>query len=182
MEAERQVHTLTDGTEVQIRGLEPTEEDFERYFRFFSELPEEDRLYLQVDVTDPEVVRLRLKTNPLMIVYRVVVLQEDRIVADATLRSPKAGWMSHVGEIRIIIARDFRSKGLASMLYRKLFIQAVRQGLEKIEAHMTPQQGAARKCVERLGFREEGILPGFVMDIHGNLQDLVIMSSQVDSF
>jgi len=178
MSEQRQVyHELTNGNKVWIRQLEMDE--FDKTFQFFNELPEKDRLYLRVDVSDPEVVRQRLKTNPLINMFRLVAMHEDRLVADATLRWPKHGWTSHVGEVRLIIAKDFRRIGLGTILYRKLFIQAVKEGLLKIEAHMMPQQESARKCVEKLGFREEGKLPGFVMDIDGHLQDLIIMSAQV---
>jgi len=180
MEDEGQVRTLADGTEITIQPLKPDE--YEKSLQFFKDLPEEDLMYLRVDVRDPEVVRKRLNTNPLENVFRLVVYAEDRIIADATLRWPQAGWMAHVGEIRIIISENFRGKGLATMLYRKLFIHAVRVGLEKIEAHMTPEQLGARKCVEKLGFREEGVLPGFVKDVKGNLRDLVIMSAHVEGF
>lgn len=172
--------TLKDGTEVRLRPSRL--EDFEKSLRFFQDLSEEDLLYLRLDVTDPEVVRARLKTDPFYNVFRLVVEKDDRIVADATLRWPKAGWTAHVGEARIIIAPDFRRKGLASILYRELFVQAVKLGLEKIEAHMMPQQVSARRCLEKLGFQEEGVLQGFVKDRDGMLQDLVVMSTEVTGF
>lgn len=174
------ITTLKDGAELLIRPLK--DDELEPYFRFFSELSKEDIAYLQVDVSDPEVVKQRIKTNPQLNVFRVVALDGDRIVADANLRWPQSGWMAHVGDIRVIIAKDFRRRGLASILYRRLFIQAVKEDLEKLEAQMMPQQESARKCVEKLGFREEGVLPKFVQDVDGNLQDLVIMSARVEGF
>jgi RimJ/RimL family protein N-acetyltransferase len=173
-------HELKNGKKVVVRPLR--EDEFEASFRFFCELPEEDRLYLRIDVTDPEVVRRRMKPSPILNLFRIVALHEDRIVADATLLWPKHGWMSHVGEVRIIIAEDFQRLGLGSILYQKLFIQAVKQELQKIEAHMMPQQTGALKSVMKLGFKEEGRLPGFVKDIHGDLQDLIIMSANVGGF
>jgi RimJ/RimL family protein N-acetyltransferase len=175
-----QVHQLKNKSKVTIRPM--VEDDFNRTLQFFKELPQKDILYLKVDVTDPEVVRQRLKTNPMENVFRIVALNDDKIVADATLRWPKSGWMSHVGEIRVIIAKPFRRIGLASILYQTLFVQAVKMGLEKLEAEMTPQQLSARKSVEKLGFKQEGTLPKFVKDIDGNLQDLIIMSVNVGGF
>ncbi len=177
MNEEGQVHTLNDGAEVLIRPM--TSDDCDRSISFFQELPKEEVLYLRVDVTDPDVVRHRLDTNPLENVFRVVALHEGRIVADATLRWPSHGWMSHVGEIRVIIAKELRRRGLSSFLYRQLFVQAVREGLEKIEAYMIPQQESAIRCVDKLGFKKEGVLPNFVKDISGGLQDLIIMSTYI---
>jgi L-amino acid N-acyltransferase YncA len=120
--------------------------------------------------------------SPFNNLFRIVAHHEDRIVADASLYWPKHGWLSHVAEARIIIAKDFQRLGLGSILYRKLFIQAVKENLLKIEAYMMPQQTGAKRCVEKLGFKEEGRLPGFVKDIHGNLQDLIIMAANVGGF
>ena len=175
-----QIHPLKDGLDVEIRPLH--EDDYEKSLRFFRDLPEADRTYLRVDVTDPEVVRQRMKGSPLENVFRLIALDGDRIVADGDLRWPDHGWMSHVGEVRVIIAKEYRRRGLASLLYRQLFIQAVKSGMEKLEVLMMPQQISARKCVEKLGFTEEGLLKGFVKDGKGNLQDLLIMSTKVEAF
>lgn len=175
-----QSHKLKDGSEVIIRPLR--QDEFNRSYKFFCDLPEEDRAYLRVDVTDPEVVKVRMATNPLENAFRLVALQNDCIVADGTLTWPDHGWMSHVGEVRVIIAKEYRRLGMATLLYRKLFIQAVKENLEKIEAKMMPEQVSAMKCVERLGFKKEGVLSGFVKDGTGNLRDLIIMSVHVGSF
>jgi RimJ/RimL family protein N-acetyltransferase len=175
-----QIHTIADGTKVLIRNL--TEEDFDKSFKFFTDLPEEDRFYLRVDVTDPEIVRHRLKCEEYLNVFRIVAEEEGRIVGDGVLEWPKFGWMAHVGELRTLVSEDFRRRGLATLLFRQLFIRGVREGLEKFEARMMVDQVRARKCVEKLGFTEEGILPGFVMDLKGESHDLVIMSSDVEGF
>jgi len=44
--------TLKDGRNVVIRPL--TRNDFDQLYSFFQALPEEDRLFLRHDVTDPE--------------------------------------------------------------------------------------------------------------------------------
>ncbi|MHC4941418.1 MAG: GNAT family N-acetyltransferase [Planctomycetota bacterium] len=180
MEENSQKRILNDGSEVEIRPL--TEGDFDKSVRFFKELPGEDRLNLRVDVSDPEVIRQRLKCDDYEDVFRLVALHEDRIVGDGVLQWPKFGWTSHVGEIRAITSADFRRKGLATILFRELFIHGVREGLEKIEARIMVDQTSARACVEKLGFTEEGILPGFAMDISGKIHDLVIMSTNVTGF
>jgi RimJ/RimL family protein N-acetyltransferase len=180
MQESRQKRILNDGSEVEIRPL--TEEDFDRSVHFFKELPEQDRLNLRVDVSDPEVIRQRLKCDDYQNVFRIVALHEDRIVGDGVLQWPKYGWTSHVGEIRAITSSDFRRKGLATILFRELFLHGVREGLEKIEAKMLVDQTSARACVEKLGFTEEGILPGFAMDAGGKIHDMVIMSTHVTGF
>lgn len=180
MKSTGQVHKLKDGTEVTIRPLTP--DDYEASLLFFRMLPEEDKIYLRLDVDDPDVVKLRLQGDELEHAFRIAALEGDRIVADGVIQWPRFGWMSHVGEIRTIVAKDFRRRGLAAILFRELFIHGVREGLEKIEARMMPDQVSARRCVERLGFKEEGLLPGFALDVNDKVHDLVIMSTDVEGF
>lgn len=168
---------LKNGAKIDLRLM--NEDDFERSYRFFNNLPEQDKTYLRVDVSDPEIVRARMKTSPLENVFRIVAVHEDQIVADASLKWPEFGWMSHVGEIRLIISRQFRRLGLASILYREMFIQAAKKRLEKIEVQMMPRHVGARRCVEKLGFREEGVLTNFVKDGESNTHDLIIMSTDI---
>jgi len=180
MESKGQTYRLSDGTEVLTRPL--TEDDFDKSFAFFKELPEENRISLRVDVTDPEVVKTRLRCEGILNTFRIGAFVEDRIVGDGVLEWSDFGWMSHVGEIRFIVAQDFRRRGLASAIFRQLFLHGVREGLEKIETKFIQHQTAARKAAEKMGFSEEGILPRFAMDLEGNKHDMVIMSTYVEGF
>ena len=60
--------------------------------------------------------------------------------------------------------------------------ELLRECLEKVEARLLNNQTSARACVEKLGFTEEGILPGFAMDLSGKIHDLVILSTNVGGF
>ncbi|MFH2001983.1 MAG: GNAT family protein [Planctomycetota bacterium] len=180
MENQGQTHRLNDGTEVLIRPLR--EDDFESSMQFFKELPEENRNTLRVDVTDPDVLKKRLRCEGILNTFRVGAFVQGRMVGDGLLEWPKFGWMSHVGEIRFIVAKDFRRRGLASLLFRQLFFHGVREGLEKVETRFIQDQTAARKVAEKMGFTEEGILPGFALDLRGKIHDLVIMSTHVEGF
>jgi L-amino acid N-acyltransferase YncA len=175
MEYNEKKITLNDGTEVLIRELTP--EDYDQSLQFFKELPESDRQYLRVDVTDPEVVKKRLQPTPLENSFRIAAVVDGRIIGDGVIMWPKFGWMSHVGELRAMVDRNFRRKGLASALFRELFVLGIKQGLKKLEARMLPEQKSTINCVEKIGFTQEGILPGCAMDSKGVIHDIVIMSS-----
>lgn len=180
MENKGQKHRLNDGTEVLVRPL--TEDDFDKSFQFFKELPEENRISLRVDVTDPDVVKQRLKCEGILNIFRVGAFDNGRLVGDGVLEWPQFGWMSHVGNIRFLVAEGFRRRGLASLIFRELFLHGIREGLEKIETKFIAHQTAARKAAEKMGFSEEGVLPRFVMDLEGNKHDMVIMSTYVEGF
>jgi ribosomal protein S18 acetylase RimI-like enzyme len=162
---------LKDGTPVTLR--EPTKDDVERYMRFFGTLPEDDRLYLRYDVTKREVVERRLDAPS---VHRVVALVDDEIVADGALELSLEGWRSHLGEIRVIVARSYRRRHLGALLIRHLFHVAQQRRVGKVLAKMAAPQIAARKVFERLGFHVDAELSDFVKDARGKLHPLVVMS------
>jgi len=82
--------TLKDGTKVTIKEL--TSDDLDRLMRFYRSLPEEDRKYLRVDVTDRGVVAKRIKLIKEGDVVRIVALHDDQIVADGALELSEEEW------------------------------------------------------------------------------------------
>jgi [ribosomal protein S5]-alanine N-acetyltransferase len=167
---------LKDGTSVIIRPL--VENDFEKSFKFFCSLSENDRLFLKCDVTDRDAVSRRMNPDSwdTEYCYRLVAEKDNEIIADSTICQPKYGWTSHTATLRYIVAKEYRSKGLANIIVRELFVEAVKQGVEKIEAEVMEENVAGIKCVEKLGFIQEGVLEDFATDVKGKRHNLVIMS------
>ena len=172
--------TLKDGTAVVIRDLKP--EDLETLMTFYAALPEEDRKYLKVDVTDRDVVRKRIALLEQGNVFRLVALAGGRVLADAMLEVSAEEWRRHQGELRVIVAPDFRHKGLGLVMMRELYFIAAGRNVEIMVAKfMRPQEGARRIC-RRLGFHEESILPDYVKDRSGEVQDLIVMTADMKEF
>jgi len=169
----KNVVNLKDGTEVCIRPME--EGDLEASVAFFRDLPLEDRSYLRVDVSRPEVVQARIDAMKGGRVHRLVGLAGDRIVADGALELGEHGWKQHVGEVRLIVARDFQRKGLGSLMTRELFLHAAKEKLEEVVVRFMRPQVGAQTIFRRLGFRSEVLLPDYVVDQEGHKQDLVVM-------
>lgn len=164
---------LKDGRTVHIRPLLATDTDAS--LAFFGGLPPEERRYLRRDVTDPEVVLARIRENDSCEVERLVTVYDDMIVADGSFEREQYGWGEKIGQIRLIVAPDFRRSGLGSALARLLYVIANNHDVARINVRMLRPQAAARDIFRRLGFREEFILPDHVRDLEGNLQDLVLM-------
>ena len=59
---------------------------------------------------------------------------------------------------------------------------ALTQGLEKLTAHMTPDQQAAMAVFEGMGFKPEALLRNHVRDHQGDKHDIVILSHDVAAF
>lgn len=169
--------TLKDGRKVVIRPLEPRDEYTLK--EFFLALPDEDRMFLREDVTKPEVVERFIRSLGEGTVYPLIAEYEGRIVGDATLHLNRYGWSRHVGQIRVVVAREFQRKGLGSALAKYIVRHAISLGLDKLVAEVVEDQTGAIRAFEKLGFAKEAVLKGHVKDIRGYKRDLVILANDV---
>jgi RimJ/RimL family protein N-acetyltransferase len=174
------LEALKDGTAVEIR--EPTMDDLPRSIAFFRDLPPEDRRYLRIDVTKPDLVEKRIRQSLEGHVFRLVALDGDQIVADGSLAISSEGWRKHQGEIRVIVARKYQRKRLGALMIQEVFRAARDRDVEKVIAKMAGPQIAARKVFERLGFRLDATLPDYVKDADGTLHPLIVMTCTFDDF
>jgi RimJ/RimL family protein N-acetyltransferase len=165
---------LQDGTKLDLVVM--TEDDMDDLVEFFQSLPPEDRLYLRSDISDPENVRRRFGELDYDRMFPLLARYRGRIVGIATIWRASFGWMRNLGEIRIVIARDFQRRGLATIFTRELFFQALKQKIYKLQGELMDTQESAIAAFERLGFRKEAVLRKHVTDIKGIRRDLVIMS------
>jgi len=165
--------TLKDGKKVTIRLL--TLKDLDRLMTFYRSLPPEDRKYLRVDVTDRKVVAERIRLIDQGQVFRIIALYKDKVVADGALELSGEEWRRHQGEVRLIVSRPYRRKGLGMIMIRELYFLAAARNVETIVAKMMRPQKGAQTIFHRLGFREEALLPDYVRDLTGRTQDLLIM-------
>jgi len=168
------VYRASDGRVVVIRPA--TGDDVNTLLEFFTSLPEEDRLHLRVDVTQRDVMRRRMMSRPHWEVVRLIGVYGNRVTAECSLARRTYGFESHVAEMRLLVAPDFRGSGLATYLGRQIFAHAIMMDVEKIEACTMADDLRAVRSAERLGFEREGVLRNFVKDIKGNNHDLLIMS------
>lgn len=171
---------LQDETNILLR--EPTEEDGDCSLEFFNKLPEEDRRYLRVDVTRPELIERRVKQYNPTEVYRLWAFAGDEIAADGSLEFSGDRWGGHLGEIRVIVGRDYQRRGLGTLLIRNLFHVAEERKLEKIVMQMLEPQASIRAVCEKLGFRIDAVVADYLKDQEGNSHSLVIMTCTLDQW
>lgn len=134
---------------------------------------------LRDDVTDPEVIENWIFDLDYDRVLPLVVLDGDQIVANGTLQFNPIGWTKHQGEIRITCDPKYREKGLATILVENLMQIAVDFDLKQLTAEMAPALDEAYFLFENLGFQEAAILNGFIKDLQGGYQDLVLMVKNI---
>jgi len=168
---------LADGRRIRFRPM--VADDVAGMLAFFRGLPLEDRQYLRNDVTREDVVQ-RFVTDEFHDDLLAIVVEADgRIVGSGTLQRERYGWMTHVGEIRLVIAHEFQRQGVGAALIRILLRQAMACGIEKAVAAVMDGHLAAMRAMERLGFHKEAVLLRHVKDVQGNRHDLVYYTDDV---
>lgn len=169
---------LNDGTAVEIRLLGPGDGD--DVLRFARRLPEEDLLYLRMDITQPATVEGWMRNIASGLTTSLAAYDGTTLVGYASVHRDPVPWTRRVGEIRVNIDSRYRSKGLGRNLTAQIFDVARRSNLKKLVAHVTDDQAGAKAALRRLGFMPEALLADSVEDRAGRLRDLVIMAYDVE--
>jgi ribosomal protein S18 acetylase RimI-like enzyme len=172
------MYNLKDGTQVNIRSL--VSNDLEKSLRFFQSLSAEERLYLRVDVLDPEVVKKRIENCELINTQRIVAEIDGEIVADAGLEIRPHGWERHLADFRLIVSPKYRHQGLGMIMAEELYQMALKEDIEEMIIKIMPEQEEAKKIFSQLGFKEDVRLKNHVKDLKGNKHDLILMRCGLD--
>ena len=171
---------LRNGTKLVLRVMVGEDED--DLLNFFRELPLEDRMFLNYDVTDARLLDSWAKKIDYNLVIPLLAIAEGNIVGTATLHRAPFGWQTHVGRMRLVVSRNVRRQSLGRILAREIFFLALALGLDKVMVRIVEEQDAARHVFKALGFEEEAVLKNQVKDLDGNKKNLVIMSQEVPAF
>jgi ribosomal protein S18 acetylase RimI-like enzyme len=167
---------LTD-LPITIRRFRP--DDADAMMRFSRALPEHDLLFLSRDLKHRKVVDAWLEAVEDGFIDSFVAEDGDAIVGTCALVREPLGWSAHVGEIRLLVSPQLRGQGVGRRLLDEMFKTAVQRDLKKLVAQMTPDQRGAIQLFEESGFRGEALLRDHVMDRHGQVHDLAILSLDV---
>ena len=168
---------LGDGTPVSLRLM--TAADAARIAAFARTLPEDDLLFLRMDITDPGAVALWVRNLEAGLAATVIAEVNGETAGYASLVQNRVAWQRHLGEIRTQVGLPYRSRGLGRALAGEIFSIGRERGLRKIVAQMTTDQKGAIATFERLGFKPEALLQDFVVDHAGRTRDLVVMAYDV---
>jgi L-amino acid N-acyltransferase YncA len=164
---------LKDGTELSMRPLR--KEDEKVLHNYFLRLPPKEVARLKHDVTDPYIVSKWIYDLDYDVVFPLVAMDNDRIVANGTLKFNMVGWRKHQGEIRATVDPEYREKGLSTVLIKNMIDIAKSMGLEQLTAELAPTLDEAYFLFEKMGFKEAAVLKNFIKDQEGTYEDLVVM-------
>ncbi|MFM5930507.1 MAG: N-acetyltransferase family protein [Novosphingobium sp.] len=151
--------------------------DAETVRAFAENLPVHDLLFLQRDIRNARVVDAWLdQIESGLISSMVAVDGGGELLACTALVRDELSWSPHVGEIRIVISLQSRGGGLGRLLASEC-VQAARiAGIEKLFVRMTPDQQAAIRVFEDLGFQPEALLREHVREADGRTHDILILA------
>lgn len=172
--------TTVGDVDVTFRMMEPSDRD--EIIAFAKELPEEDLMFLRTDITQQPTVDTWMNYIKAGRTITLMAEVDGRMAGYASIHLNEATWTRHVGEMRVLIGRNFRGIGLGKRLTNEAFAMAKDLGMKKITAQMATDQRGARQVFEHLGFRPEALLADHVMTRDGVTRDLLIMSYDVDGF
>lgn len=170
----RKFVTLRNGKRLMFRFL--NKQDRENLIRLFQEAPEEDLRFLKQDVKDLKLINYWIdninyrKVLPLV----AVDLEEDRLVADATLHQGKHA-AKHIGEIRIFVSRPFRNLGLGSLMLDELINLAAKKNLQILKAEVITDHKKVVKAFRAKDFEIKCTLDDYFIRKDGMTHDVVLM-------
>ena len=166
--------TLADGSVITVRIS--TKDDLDETMEFYLSMPEEERELMRVDVTDREVVAKRFDEVERGHAARLVAVCEGRIVGEAILEYMRYGWLRKTGEIRILIAPQYRVLELAQFLAQEVFLLAARRGLNNLIARVLDGETEMMEILKGLHFKHDATQKGHAVDLHGDRHDVHLLT------
>jgi ribosomal protein S18 acetylase RimI-like enzyme len=157
---------------MEIRHI--ASDDPDRLVRFLERVPEADRTFFKEDVDDPRAAHEWMQPGP----ARAIAVEDGEVVGWLAV-VPKAGWSSHVGEVRLIVDPQHRGRGIGRTLARRAVLEALDLGLEKMVVEVIAVQEATIAMFRSLGFDPEALLTDHVRDRNGDPRDLLVLSHSV---
>jgi L-amino acid N-acyltransferase YncA len=166
-----------DGRQVTLRLMKRG--DVENAITFARELPPEDLMFLTVDITDPVEMEEYMRACDKGMAVTVLAEADGKFIGYGSLACSQPHWTRHLGEIRLLINRQWRGKGLGRTLANEIMQIAEDKGLRKIIARMAVDQKGAIQVFEHLEFHPEALLTDFVIDRNGRTHDVMVMTHDV---
>jgi RimJ/RimL family protein N-acetyltransferase len=174
------IFTTKEGQQVILRT--PKREDLDDFVTLINSLiTERADILLEVPVTrNAEIDWLSQKLAAIEKgeVIQIVAEINDHVIAttDVTI---KTGTRSHVGDIGIIILKEYRDIGIGTEMLKQVFIQAKARGVKIVTLSVFATNSRAIYVYEKLGFRECGRIPGEIFK-NGQYIDHITMVKLID--
>ena len=169
LERYRQVKVLPDGLRVLLRPLSTGDAD--ALADLFARATPEDLERFRSDPTDRQVIESWIQELDLGKIFPVIAQANDRIVGDVTIHLGRK-YQRHLGWLRVFLDREFRRRGIGTLLIQATIDVARRIGLHQLIAYVPTDQPTIIKAFENLGFRNEFTHQDYAMLQDGRTLDV----------
>jgi ribosomal protein S18 acetylase RimI-like enzyme len=161
-----------------VKIIEISQEHVEPLSRFFAELPDRDRTFIDDEVSDPLIVA----ALPAWPGKRWIAVGEAHgadIAGFASIR-PHSGWSKHVATLHLVVHPDHRHSGVGTALARHALASSLTEGLRKVQVELAADHESALTMFAELGFTPEALLRDHIHDGDGGYRDVVVLAHLVD--
>jgi L-phenylalanine/L-methionine N-acetyltransferase len=158
---------------VEIRPARPA--DARQSVRLFAEVAAEARYIRTEDVRwSVREMRKRYRGSWTRHSASIVAVVRGRLIGTLGVAREAHPVTRHVASLGMLVAGDWRSKGVGSALLAEAFRWARWAGVEKLALTVYPENERARRLYEKFGFAEEGRLVGHSKKRHGYEDEIVM--------
>ncbi len=164
---------LRDGTRLSLRPM--VAEDAGALWAFLAELPAIDKAHIREDVDRRDAVERWARSLDYDSTLPILAFLDGRIAGTVTLFRNTSGWKRRIGIVRILIAPDFRHRGLGTALIREVRHLGEKGALVYLVAEVIEEQQDAIRALERMGFERAVVYRNYANDRAGRLHDLVVL-------
>lgn len=161
-------------TDVEVRAIGT--DDVDALTEFFACVPEGDRTFFKEDVSDHAVIAGWVAVADR---HRLIALVDGHVAGYVAVLKG-VGWSNHVGELRLVIAPEFRHRGIGRLLAQRAVVEALELGVVKLVVDVVAGQDRLFDMFTSLGFEQEGRLRRHVRSATGETHDLLVLSHFVD--
>ena len=153
-----------------------TEENRQDLISLFQKASDEDFRFCKHDLKDMNLLNHWLDhiDSPRLLPLGAVDLENNQLIAAGTLLRGKHT-ASHIGEIKLFIAKPFRNLGLGSTLIDELMLLAAQEDLHWIKAEVVVDQKQMIRALRNKGFQIRANLDDFFMRKDGMTHDVALM-------
>lgn len=89
---------------------------------------------------------------------------DGKIIGDAALLMRKTGWNSHLGNVIVVVAREFLNQDRGTLLFNKIVELAGEMGLEKLFSKIYFKSPAAPQAFTQAAFDVKAVLEDLIKD------------------